>query len=193
MIPNLHDYAKKSQKIPSQILENKKNPMVFKMWALMAAHFFDFIAIFYTTMMMSATYKFAANQVMVTGSMKSVLSDVNISSLGMSLLPLVALSYYFFCYFFNEGQSVGMRLMRTRLPKTNLNIQPSLIWAVRSTTIIFSMGITAFFLKKQFANSLQVHDHLYHAMIVEKDWAAPNLLSRIDEHAKEVVSYQRAA
>jgi hypothetical protein len=92
----------------------------------------------------------------------------------------MALSYFFFSYFFNDGQTWGMHLFKKRLAMGPLSFRESILWASHSLLLCLSMGLTLK-LKKEIWKDFKNHDYRYDDLLRYKESKIINLLQMIHE------------
>jgi uncharacterized RDD family membrane protein YckC len=178
MIPNLLHYSSHSKKISPLQLEMNKTPPEYKSWKTLVALFIDFYIVAMATSFMSFAFQATFSSLMASPKMTYSLKMVNMDSLSFSLLPLMFVSYYFFSFFMNEGQSYGMKKMKIRFENCGYDVKASLLWAARASSVIMTLGLSMMVLKDLFKSECVTHDHLYHELMVQREWAAPSLVER---------------
>jgi uncharacterized RDD family membrane protein YckC len=195
MTPNLLHYSTHSQKISPAELEMNKTPPQFKTWKLLTAFLMDFYIVAMAASLMSFAFKGAVATLMATPTMSYSLFKVDMNSLSFSILPLLMVSYFFFSFYMNDGQTFGMKKFKLRLENTGYDPKCSLLWAARCSSVVLTFGFSMFFIKNIFQKSCLSHDHLYHTLMIQTEWAAPSLVERTTQEDISTIeeNYIRAA
>ena len=178
MIPNLLHYSSHSQKISPAQLEMNKTPPHYKSWKTLVALFIDFYIVAMATSFISFAFQAAFTTLMASPRMRYSLKMIDMDSLTFSILPLMLVSYFFLSFYMNNGQSYGMEKMKIRFEHSEYNLRSSLIWAVRSSSVIMTLGLTMLFLKDFYKSECVSHDHLYQNLMIQREWAAPSVIER---------------
>lgn len=192
---DLVDFAQHSQKLPGKFLAPVKAENHIPTWKIFAAHLFDFGAVFTMTSVMGGMFNQSVKMVLVTKSLTAAFSDLTVMSLAFSFFPLMVFSYFFFSYFMNHGQTMGMMFLKKRIEMESKSFSDALRWAAFSLLLCFTGGL-AFTVTKKFWQSFKGHDYLYADLMVEKQLSPINLLSEVDkfeEERFEEKNYARAA
>jgi hypothetical protein len=117
--------------------------------------------------------------------MKNVFEHQVIFPLAMISLPIMTISYFFFSYFFNQGQSLGLSRTKMRIDMPYMNSSVSLKWALYSSAILLSGGIA---LKvPKIRNQFKGHDYLYHELLTEKVLYPINLSDHLAKQDETVI------
>jgi uncharacterized RDD family membrane protein YckC len=195
MTPNLLHYSTHSQKISPAELEMNKTPPPFKTWKLLAAFFMDFYIVAMAASLMSFAFKGSVASLMATPMMSYSLFKVDMDSLSFSILPLLMVSYFFFSFYMNDGQTFGMKKLKLRLFQIGYEPKSSLLWAARCSSVVLTFGCSMFFIKNLFQKSCLSHDYLYQTLMIQKEWAAPSLVERTTHQDISTIeeSFVRAA
>ena len=178
MTPNLLHYSSHSKKISPAQLEMNKAPPEYKSWKTLLAVFIDFYIVATATSLVSFVFQASSLSLMATPKMNYSLKMINMDPLSFSMLPLILVSYYFFSFYMNAGQSYGMKKMKVRFESCGYEVRSSILWAARTSSVIMTLGASMLFLKDLFRAECVAHDHLYHELMVQKEWAAPSLVER---------------
>jgi hypothetical protein len=178
-------YAEYSEKIPAKALgpENLKSK---SNWKLLAAHWFDFSIIFCITAFIAGFYNEMFKSLMMTTTLKSAFSNENLYSIAANFLPLMIFSYFFFSYFFNDGQTFGMHFLKTRVEMKPKNFRDALRNAAKSFFLCCSCGLTYVF-NQQNWDGFKSHDYLYENLLTIKESSPIHLLSEVENFEKESV------
>jgi hypothetical protein len=201
---DLIDYTDSDEKIPSSVLEQAPAEKVeVNSWKILSAYFLDFMAITTITVMTCAFLKFSFNTFMVTSNLQHAFEKIPFSTFTINFLPAFFMSYFFFSYFFNHGQTWGMSVMRNRIEMKELNVRSSLVWAMFSSSIMMTGGLSFLlsykWMQKKGWGDFQHHDHLYFDLMQERLSSPLNLveLTSVSAKAQETVTeeenYNKAA
>lgn len=199
---DLIDYTNTKEKIPSIILSPRsQNQKEVTHWKILATHLLDSMMIFQTTIMISVILKLSLSTYMVSSSLNKAFERINFSTLTMQMIPLIFVSYYFFSYFFNHGQSWGMNTLKTRIKMEELDFRSSLAWTTFSCTFMITGGLSLFFaynwMQKKGWGKYMTHDHLYGSLLQDRVLSPMNLVEHIHTRAEiievENESYAKAA
>lgn len=197
---DLLDFTHSKKKIPSSFLSYKgPEKVLVSNRRAMAALLLDFGVILTTTAMLSAIFKLYFGSYMISGHLEMVMSRMSFYNLSVSSLPLMFMSYFFFSYFFNHGQSWGMHVMKTRIAMPEQNFRTSFLWAIFSSSTVMTFGLAFFWARDFYENkgwgTFEGHDHLYINLVQEKEFSPVNLveLSQDKVEAKEEEYFVEAA
>src|SRR5690606_32413421 len=94
------------------------------------------------------------------------------SPMSLFLFCSIFVSYFFFSYFLNHGQTLGMHYMKIRIHSETNSFRYCLKWTLYSTFLLLTLGLLVKQAKKWASQlgwgSVEVHDHLYKIMMEEK-------------------------
>jgi hypothetical protein len=185
---DLIDYTNTKHKIPSFILDpHSKNQKDISLWKIFATHLLDSMMIFQTTIMISVILKLSLSTYMVSGSLSKAFDRINFSTLTMQMVPLICVSYYFFSYFFNHGQTWGMNTLKNRIKMEELNFTSSLAWTLFSFGVVMTGGLSLVFsynwMQEKEWGKFMAHDHLYGSLIQDRELSPVNLVEHIQTNA----------
>lgn len=197
---DLTDYAYSSKKIPKNLLKHKpKTKQQPKMWKIAAAYALDFYAIVGATMLMTSIFELSVMNFMPSAKlMQAFTQSVGGQFTGYSL-PMVMMGYYFFSYFFNDGQTWGMHSLKTRIHMPQKSFKSAIRWAVHSSLILWTCGLFFYVTKNSKAfkawGSYETHDHLYDSLVEEREFYAMNLVQEAMKtpHVEEEETWEIAA
>jgi hypothetical protein len=178
---DLVDYTNKKNKIPSHHLVHKSSKeSEAKTWKILGAYILDSMAISSLSSGLFFLLKIYFATFMVGDALTLAFNRIPFADLSMSLMPLLLTSYYFFSYFFNDGQTWGKSVFKNRIQIPELNLRSCLIWALFSTTVTMSFGLSYFVLypwmQKRGFGKLKQHDHLYEYLMLERTLSPVNLV-----------------
>jgi hypothetical protein len=197
---DLIDYTH-SKKIPSALLsQNSVEAIDIKSSKIIAAYFIDFMTITTISVMASAFLILSFNSWMVTSSLENAFEAIEFSSIIINFLPLMFMSYFFFSFFFNHGQTWGMNKMNHRIEMKEMSFRSSLVWAMFSTTLMMTGGLSFLFtynwMKDKNFGAFKKHDHLYFELMQERNVVTVNpvTISKTQDQAEPVEkTYLKAA
>lgn len=188
---DLLPFAEFSEKIPSSGLgpQKLKEP---SSWQVLGAHFVDFIMSFFVSAFMCFMFNHTIKILLVTKGLKLAYSEALILGMSGPILPLTMLSYLFFSYFFNHGQTYGMYTFKIRASMKSQSFREAFTWAVHSLLLCFSCGLSYFF-KPSIWNGINTHDHLYQELVSYKEDSSLNLQDLLKDSESEEAQELRAA
>lgn len=177
---NLFDYTNVRKKIPARALKHQTpKPKPISSYQIIGAHMIDALTIIGLTTALVAVVGISASTFMVTSNLRSAFNNIPFASFVISLMPLVFSSYFFFSYFFNHGQSYGMKVLKTRIEMPEMSYRSSLFWGIFSAAAVMSGGLTLLsyqWIQKKGWGEFKGHDHLYFELISEKTYSPVNLV-----------------
>lgn len=186
---DLYPYANYEEKLPSELLYQEEAKPT-NTWPIVASHFIDF----FVTVAISSLITTICNQMikmfLVIDNLQRAYAkhEVNV----YQILPLVALSYFFFSYFFNDGQTYGMHTFKKRMHVKTKSFRDAFKFAAHSTLLCWSWGLSYFFTKSIWEN-VKAHDHLYGDLLAHRDVKTIDLLARIEKTEEVTEELSRAA
>lgn len=162
---DLLDYSEASQKIPSSLLDNSPRNKEINPVKVVFAHYQDFTIVVALTLTIHAGLSFYFEGFLPSWNVKEVYQSQS-SNFSYALFPIILLSYFFFSYLFNDGQSLGLYSNRLRIASKNKGLRSSLMNALRSSLICLTGGLSFFW-----SPSMKVasHDYLYRDLLEFKD------------------------
>lgn len=184
---DLIDYTRSSHKIPAAALKpSHVQSAPPATWKILAGYFLDFSTVTALTFTMSGLFKLSFNNLMVTRSLSKAFGAIPFQSLTTSMLPLMFVSYFFFSYFFNHGQTVGMKMMKTRIEMPEMNFRSSFLWGMFSSAVFMTAGLsfvlTYKWMQKKGWGEVKGHDHLYEVLMTERHLSPVNLVEMANGH-----------
>lgn len=183
----------KGKKIPGPMLGHKfhdaKSVSVVR---ILMAYCLDLFMIAAAATMITTIMKLSLASFVISDRLLGHFYHIDFGVLGFQLFPLMSLSYFFFSFLFNQGQTWGMHQLKIRLQIENFSFLASLRWAMFSSITIMSFGlaypIAYRIMKERTQNSFEGHDYLYHALMAERQLSPIHLLSEISEkNSPEVI------
>ncbi len=178
---DLFDYTNVKKKIPSSVLDHTPvHKGEIPSWKIVTAYFFDFMGISTITIMVAGFIKISFTTFMVTSSLQNAFEKIPFTTLTVNFLPLIFMSYFFFSFFFNQGQSWGMSAMKSRIKMQEMNFRSSLLWAMFSSVVMMTGGLSFLFtynwMQKKNWGGFKEQDHLYTELTQDKFYSPVNLL-----------------
>ena len=178
---DLVDYTNKKNKIPSHnLIHRPSKESVMRTWKIIGAYILDSMAVMSVTSVLFSVLEMYFASFMVGKTLTIAFNRIPFSYLSMGLMPLLLTSYYFFSYFFNDGQTWGNHVFKNRIQIPQIHLRSSLIWALFSTTVTMSFGLSYFVLynwmEKRGFGKVKQHDHLYESLMLERSLSPVNLV-----------------
>lgn len=177
---NLFDYTNARKKIPARVLKHQEiEAKAISSYQILGAHLIDAATIIGLSSMVATMVGLSATTFMMTSNLQKAFSSIPFTNFVISLMPLIFTSYFFFSYFFNHGQSYGMKAFKTRIAMPEMNFRSSLFWGLFSAGAIMSGGLTLLsyqWIQKKGWGEFKEHDHLYFELVAEKSFSPVNLV-----------------
>lgn len=182
---NLSDLAVKELKIPSEHLAPTK-ARSFTGNFLMGL-FLDFWAQFWMTSITVALFKGSLDVFLTTEKLQSAWDFVDLSPITMFGWGTFAFSYFFFSFYFNQGQTWGMKLTKCRISMDHHSARSALRWSVFALSLFFTLGLSYNRGTKWLAETgaVKSHDHLWQDLMAQKEAAAPDVMTLVPEETVE--------
>ncbi len=187
-------FAEHSQKLPSSYLEPKIKKETSS-WNILTIHLVDFTIAYFITNIITLFLTESASMIMTISGVEKAFPYNQVMGFSSKLLPLVTFSYFFFLYFMNNGQTVGMRAFKKRVNLPQLSFRESFRWALRSFLLCATGGLSFLFSGRKW-DKLETHDYLYENLLAPKDDSPVNLLAEVESFEKKEVNqenWQQAA
>lgn len=178
---DLIDYTRSSKKIPNVLLKpNERIQPPPSSWKILAGYCIDFSIIISASYAISTLFQFAFSNLMVTRSLHNAFREIPYDSLTSTMLPFMFLSYFFFSYLFNHGQSMGMKMMKTRIEMPEMSFRSSFLWGMFSSAVFMTAGLSFVlsykWMQQKGWGEVKGHDHLYHVLMTPVSLSPVNLL-----------------
>ncbi len=184
---NLSDLAVKEIKISqSELAPPKQKNYLGK---FLIAHFIDFWSVFWIAITTKMFFKIAIETLMLTPKLQDAWDLIDFSPLTFTSMLPIGFAYFFCSYFMNHGQTYGMKLMKSRVVMREHSFSDAFKWSIRSFAVLASFG----FLAKSFENSFTAQDHLWLTLMTQRDQAAPDVRTLVNDVNLEEVAYKEAA
>lgn len=151
---------------------------------IISAYLLDLMAIASGFVMTAMILDLAMTSLMLTPALQIAFEKINYSSLIITLMPLVTVGYFFFSFFFNQGQSWGMSVQKIRISIPTLSYRSSLVWSLFSGAALLTLGLSAIthhWLSESGLGNYQVQDHLYAQLTEAREHSPINLLEEISK------------
>lgn len=180
---DLVTFAEHSRKIPDEVLApiSKKSSQTFR---ILASHLFDFWIGVCLTAAFGAIASQAFGSLMVTASLREAYSAEALGTFAFFFLPFILLSYFFFSYFMNHGQSWGMHLLKRRIMMADKSFGQAFLWAAHSVLVCLTGGLYYGFRRKIWS-AYQSSDYLYSELLAHKEDHRISLIARIEARHEE--------
>lgn len=182
---NLLDHLSRKT-IPKELLTEKLSIPRVAQWSIAKAYFLDLFLVYSTSATVCLFLNLSAETLMMTEGLDRSFAKQSPSETMLFIFPVLFLGYFFFSYFLNDGQTWGLHSSKARMSVRPHSFSDSLRWTMRSVLVYLSFGLL---IPK---DAFQVHDHLYHELVLEKHIFPLNLVNELDEKP-ETTSYQEAA
>lgn len=176
-------FAEHSQKIPDTFLTPQLSSKE-KSWEVLGIHLIDFFTAFSITFVMTAILTESVQMILVTQGLQKAFKAAEAMNFTGRLFPLVLFSYFFFSYFMNHGQTVGMHFLKKRIKMRSQSFRDAFSWALHSFAMCFSCGIS-YLIKSENWSAIKEHDYLYEHLMESKVDYSIDLLARTEEHEKD--------
>lgn len=178
---DLVKFSEHTARIPEDMLVMKKAaPPSFAKF--LAAHVLDLYAVVAVTFSLAVISTVVAGSFMLTPRFEEMYSTGK-AGFGFMIFPVVLYSYFFFSYFFNDGQTWGMRTMKLRLSMPTQSFGEPLLMALWSSLC---------FLNKTHSVSME-HDHLYAKLMYAESTVSLDLHSLLEAKKSEETFQNKAA
>ena len=187
---DLLDFTNSKHKIPHSYLGFAPKKEISRTKIVMA-HVLDFYMAFMIFNMINILINMNLDHLLIA---KSISFSSAIILKATMVAPIVIMSYFFFCMFFNHGQTMGMKTFKLRIVMPELSIKDSFHNSFKSILNTISFGLSKRFIG---TNIIKEEDYLYSEFMVHKDIAAINLLDEVEkseiQERQESESFQIAA
>lgn len=178
MAIDLKFYAERQVRIPAEKLTPLERSNTFSLPRTLAAHFIDFHAIFFLTLVVLTVMETSLSSLMVTNHQLSYFENYQ-GDFTLFLFPAALGAYFYFCHFLNHGQTWGMFLMKRRATTPKHCWQSALRWTFYSLVVCYSFGLFTRrahdWIESQGMGRIAEHDHLYWELLREKSVEAVDL------------------
>lgn len=177
---DLLDFAEAKKKIPSSVIQHIPGPSEqLRKRKILLAHAIDLITISWASLFLVKFFEASFQSFMVTRELRQTFGQIPFESLMITIMPLMFTSYFFFSFFFNQGQSWGMKKMKMRVTIPIFSYRSSLVWAMFSASAMMTAGLTLLsyaWIQKKGWGEFKTEDYLYEGLVQYKDFTAFNLV-----------------
>ena len=197
---DLFDYTNSGEKLPTELLEHSvRAHKKVELYEIATAYIVDFTFVVTVSSVMTNFLELSMSH-FITQNLASAYRDIPFASFHLSLLPVIFVTYFFACCFFNDGQSLGMKCLSTRISLPAMDFRTSLVWAIFSGSAMMTGGLTILcyrWLQESQVGEFKDHDHLYIDLVQERNLSPVNLVEiayyNSQQPAFEEDQFQRAA
>lgn len=201
---DLFDYIETDRKIPARILKHKSpETSDISSYHIIASYMVDTMMVLSLTAAAAALTGIGAKTFMVSPALISAFNKIHFTSFVTSLLPIIFTSYFFCSFFFNRGQSYGMKMFKTRIEMTEMSYRSSLFWGLFSAGALMSGGVTLLsyqWIQNKGWGQFKDHDHLYFELVAERSYSPIDLVAATEAYHQTPAipqeaepNYQKAA
>jgi hypothetical protein len=190
-------FSEHSQRIPVSFLETKlEADSTLKKREVFASHALDGFVILQTFLWFKTILEISVGNYMMTNMLEDAYSSTGGFFLNSALIIFIGYSYFCASYYFNQGQTPGMKMLKKRISMDELSLDSALRWTAYSLSIYATFGLTVNSLHTKFKDeghgSFSTQDHHYQQLMCYKTWAAPDLVVAIEKYEVSE-SVQKAA
>lgn len=171
--PDLVFQTKLHKKLKPETLGHGHHVSTFK---ILSAHFLDFAMIYGLSVLCSHFFNQTFSQFMITDSLEKAWSRAGHHAEFFACLTTLMVSYFFFSFFFNRGQSLGMKFQKLRVIVPEHSLKDSAKAALASLSLFVSGGLSL----NQVEHLFVPHDHLYLELVQVRDQHPLNLVDSIE-------------
>lgn len=195
---DLSKFADHSQKIPQEFLTTKLHSEIpFKKSEILATHILDSVVIVQVFVWFRSLLEVSVGDLMMTNLLSDAFASTGGLFLNSILLSLIGFTYFSTSYFFNQGQTAGMKLMKRRITMEELSFESAFKWSCYSLGLYLSFGFSIAKLHKKLQDdghgSFSSQDHYYQQLMAYKNWAVPSLIESTHNHSQEIEIYAEVA
>ncbi len=183
---DLAQFAEHSTKIPSTFLTTTlSSEHSFKWYEIFATHLIDLFIVTRVYTIARLTLKSSLYNLMNTESLHDAFQQISFKGMNYSLLAVLMITYFFSCYFLNQGQTLGMKFLNRRVSMDTHSAKSAWRWTCYSMSLYFSCGLIAAWGHQKLVASgfgaFSKNDHFYLKLMTYKSWSIPELPMRIQE------------
>lgn len=183
---DLRNYADHSVKIPFAALNSYQTKKKLSVWKLILAYWIDASVVLSITLLTSMMFSAFNSLIMTSKSMQKV-TGTDFSSFTF-IFSVLMVSYYFFSFFLNHGQSAGLYAIKTRIRMHDKSFISALKWSLFSAVNCLTGGFISIYFES--SKWLVDHDYLYSELLLDKNIHSVNLLERTKSH--EIQEFEEA-
>jgi hypothetical protein len=190
-------FAENSHKVPAKMLTTPlSSEQPFKVRDVIGTHVLDAMLILQTYGFFSVFTSLFIDAMMTTKIMDKAYAEGS-DAIKWPILAAIGFIYFAAFYFFNQGQTPAMKLMKKRLSVKEHSFEGALKWSLYSLSVIMTFGMTAkkmhSALKENGHGNLTHQDHFYQELMSYKTWAAPDLVDQAECEQPVFENYEEAA
>lgn len=178
---DLFDYIEADRKIPARVLKHKSpETSEVSSYHIIASYMVDTMMILSLTGAAAVLTGVGAKTFMITPALMTAFNKIHFASFVTSLLPLIFTSYFFCSFFFNRGQSYGMKMFKTRIDMPEMSYRSSLFWGLFSAGALMTGGLTLLsyqWIQNKGWGQFKDHDHLYFELVAERSYSPIDLVA----------------
>jgi hypothetical protein len=191
---DLKDFSLHERKIPAELLMEKQATPVSGV-KVFTAYSLDLVFVNSLALYLTLILDHFITAYIPTIVINQFQSTASLDQFYGGILPLVGFSYFFFCYFFNQGQSFGKYFLKLRIHMPIMSFRSSFRWAVASMSVFMTLGLSLPLMKfiMKGMGSFEVHDHLYNEFMRHKDSTHRSLTEETHHVELEEYEYQKVA
>jgi hypothetical protein len=182
---NLSDFAVKELKLPKSSLSPVKQKNMNGRF--LTGLFIDFWAIVWASALFVSIFKSGVQMHLTTPSLHKLWDVSHLSALGISSWLTFSFMYFFTSFYFNQGQTAGMKFARCRISMKAHDAASALKWSFFSVSLYFTMGLLfrkgSELLKA--SGEISAHDHLWQELMKQKEMSAPDVRTLKTEVAED--------
>jgi uncharacterized RDD family membrane protein YckC len=149
--------------------------------------FIDLWAIFTLNFLVASLFQSTVKLLLTTSSLRKVWTMTDLTLLNSLSWTSVAIMYFFTSFYLNRGQTAGMHLMKCRISMKEHDAASAFRWSMMALSHYFTLGLSFFFVKKM-EGKISAHDHLWHELVAQKEIAAPDVRTLIEENVIEEIA-----
>ncbi len=191
-------FAENNHKVPSKLLTTSlTSEQPFKVKDVIGSHILDGVLVLQLYVWVKVVSFVFFKSLMSTRLMDMAYNETEQFALNFSVLALVGWTYFATSYFFNQGQTPAMKLMKKRISISEHSFESSLKWSFYSLSVLLTCGLTAKVmhaaLKEKGHGAMAQHDHFYQELMSYKTWAAPGLVDQTEAENSKNEQFEEAA
>jgi|GEM_PF-2286878 len=187
---DLIDVTACGEKIPVEQLNifliQKETPV--SAGKIFLSHFIDLSLIIASSLFVEIMIDLTMGHYLFTHSLRLAYENSSMPVASLFIFSTMFISYFFFSYLLNHGQTAGMYYSQIRVHMKPKSFRSSLCWSLYSLAVVVSLGTLIQkgkeWPKRYGMGSIESHDHLYQELIIEKGISPVNLVNQllVDEH-----------
>lgn len=171
------------------MLNQLPSPEKFPTWKIVISHWLDLCVVTASMMMviaLSSSYK----SIIFTSKSMQTAGEAGFSATAITF-GLILWAHFFFSYFLNHGQTVGLFAMKRRVLMKDKSFRDAVYWSLISFATCLSGGLLPYVMKLN--DHYARHDYLYHHLLNVKEVTSINLLEWADKKEQAPAKVAQAA